>query len=96
MPATSDLAGNALEWTDDYLGCFWDTTITNYVGAPEGGSTEERVVKGGSYINAMMGIKLYLRGDLYMVTGKRRRLMGFRPCPRRYKRSDMGVRGRGR
>ncbi|MFA6623078.1 MAG: TIGR02171 family protein [Fibrobacteraceae bacterium] len=64
-----DLAGNALEWTDDYLGSFKDTTVTNYVGAPDGGSTEERVVKGGSYKNAVTGIKLYLRGDLYMVTG---------------------------
>ena len=64
-----DLAGNALEWTDDWLGNFKDTAVTDFAGAPDGGSVGERVVKGGSYRNAAANTELYLRGDVYTVTG---------------------------
>src|SRR5574344_32678 len=64
-----DLAGNAMEWTDDWLGNFRDTAVTDFAGAPDGGSVGERVVKGGSYRNAAANTKLCLRGDVYTVTG---------------------------
>ena len=46
-----DMAGNVMEWVNDWLGHFRDTTLSNYVGAPDGGSLGERVVKGGSFRN---------------------------------------------
>ena len=44
-----DIAGNAMEWVNDWLGKFRDTTVTNFVGAPDGGALGQRIVKGGSY-----------------------------------------------
>ena len=74
-----DLAGNALEWTDDWLGKFRDTSVTDFAGAPDGGSVGERVVKGGSYRNASANTELYQRGDVYTVTGSTKAAyVGFR------------------
>lgn len=67
-PALCDMAGNAMEWVNDWMGNFRDTTITNYVGAPDGGSVGERVVKGGSYLNSAKNFQLYSRMDVYTVT----------------------------
>ncbi len=63
-----DIIGNAMEWVNDWNGIFRDTALTNYVGAPDGGSLGIRVVKGGSYRNFASTIKLYDRGDVYTVT----------------------------
>ena len=63
-----DMAGNVKEWVADWLGYFKDTLITNYVGAPDGSAVGERVIKGGSYRNDPSAIKLYNRGDVYIVT----------------------------
>lgn len=63
-----DLAGNALEWVNDWLGHFRDTMVSNFVGAADGGSLGERVVKGGYYGNAPETITLYGRNDVYVVT----------------------------
>lgn len=74
-----DLAGNAMEWVNDWLGHFADTTVTNYIGAPDGGSLGQRVVKGGSYRNSSELITLYGRGDVYTVTSSTRAdYVGFR------------------
>ncbi|MBR4785904.1 MAG: TIGR02171 family protein [Fibrobacter sp.] len=74
-----DMAGNAMEWVNDWLGLFRDTTVSNYVGAPDGGSLGERVVKGGSYRNQASAITLYGRGDIYTVTSSTRAdYVGFR------------------
>ena len=74
-----DMAGNAMEWVNDWMGLFRDTTVTNYVGAPDGGSLGERVVKGGSYRNQAASITLYGRGDIYTVTSSTRAdYVGFR------------------
>jgi len=62
-----DMVGNAMEWVNDWAGSFRDTSVTNYVGAPDGGSLGERIVKGGSYINEASTISLYGRGDVYTV-----------------------------
>ncbi|MDD5941844.1 TIGR02171 family protein [Fibrobacter sp.] len=74
-----DMMGNAMEWVNDWLGVFRDTTVTNFVGAPDGGALGQRVVKGGSYRNPATLINLYSRGDVYMVTSSTRAdYVGFR------------------
>ena len=74
-----DMAGNAMEWVNDWLGSFRDTTLTNYVGAPDGGALGQRIVKGGSFRNMAETINLYSRGDTYMVTSSTRAdYVGFR------------------
>jgi len=74
-----DMLGNAMEWVNDWLGNFRDTTIVDYAGAPDGGSLGERIVKGGSYRNAPSSINLYSRGDVYTVTSSTRApYVGFR------------------
>jgi uncharacterized protein (TIGR02171 family) len=74
-----DMAGNAMEWVNDWLGHLMDTTVTNFVGAPDGGSLGQRVVKGGSYHNTPENIKLSSRGDVYTVTSSTKAdYVGFR------------------
>ena len=74
-----DMGGNVKEWVSDWLGYFKDTTITNYVGSPDGGVLGERVIKGGSYRNEPSSIKLYNRGDVYIVTSAAKsEYLGFR------------------
>ena len=63
-----DFSGNVMEWVNDFLGKFKDTTITNYMGSLDGGTVGERVVKGGSYRLSKSSIHLYSRGDVYTVT----------------------------
>ena len=62
-----DLAGNVKEWVNDWAGTFRDTTVTNYVGAPDGGAVGERVLKGGYYSDRASEINLVSRGDDYTV-----------------------------
>lgn len=74
-----DMAGNALEWVNDWLGNFRDTLIYNYVGAPDGGPLGERVVKGGYYSLPASQIKMHSRGDFYTVASyKKEDYIGFR------------------
>ena len=73
-----DMAGNALEWVNDWLGMFRNMTVENYVGAPDGGVIGQRVVKGGSYRNQAASISLYGSGDVYTVTSTRTDYVGFR------------------
>ena len=74
-----DMAGNAMEWVNDWMGTFRDTTITNYVGAPDGGDLGERVVKGGCYSSSEKELNPYSRGDVYTVTSSTRAdYVGFR------------------
>lgn len=74
-----DMAGNAMEWVNDWLGSFRDTTITNYVGAPDGGALGQRILKGGSYRNAAESVNLFSRGDVYTVTSSTKAdYVGFR------------------
>ena len=63
-----DMEGNVKEWVNDWLGFFRDTTVVNYVGAPDGGSLGERILKGGSYRDDIVSINMYSRGDIYTVT----------------------------
>lgn len=74
-----DMAGNAMEWVNDWLGCFRDTSITDYMGAVDGGESGERVVKGGSFHNETSAVNLYSRGDVYAVTSATKaNYVGFR------------------
>ena len=74
-----DLAGNAMEWVNDWMGDLHDTTIINYAGAPNGGNIGERVVKGGSYRNEAAATTLDNRGDVYTVTSSTKaNYVGFR------------------
>ena len=74
-----DMAGNAMEWVNDWFGHFRDTTVTDYVGAPDGGSLAQRIVKGGSFRNQASLITLYGRSDVYTVTSSTRiDYVGFR------------------
>lgn len=77
--APCDMFGNVMEWVNDWMGFFYDTTLTNYVGSSDGGSLGQRVVKGGSYRNMAESITLYSRGDVYTVTSSTRAdYVGFR------------------
>ena len=74
-----DMAGNAMEWVNDWLGNFKDTTIANYIGSPNGGALGERILKGGSYQNKPENMKVYSRGDVYTVTSSTKtNYVGFR------------------
>lgn len=77
--AVCDMAGNVMEWTNDWLVHFRDTTVTNFVGSPSAGGQNERVVKGGSFRNGSKKINLYSRGDVYTVTSSTKaEYVGFR------------------
>lgn len=67
MGGFCDMVGNAKEWVNDWMSPFKDSLITNYVGAPDGGSLGERVLKGGAYFNSASSVNLYSRGDVYTV-----------------------------
>lgn len=74
-----DMAGNAMEWVNDWLGEYKSGKFKNFVGAPDGGALGQRVVKGGSYRNEAASIALYTRGDVYAVTSSTRAdYVGFR------------------
>lgn len=65
-----DMAGNLAEWVSDWLGYFKDTTVTNFVGAPDGGSLGERVLKGGSFKHSEARTTLHSRLDTYTIISK--------------------------
>lgn len=74
-----DIAGNALEWVNDWLGLFKDTVVYNYAGAADGGLLGQRVVKGGSFNASRETATLHSRGDVYTVTSSSRGIyLGFR------------------
>lgn len=74
-----DMSGNLLEWVNDWLGEFSNTTYTNYLGAIDGGSLGSCVVKGGSFYTSAKDIELSNRGDTYPVLATSRAdYVGFR------------------
>ena len=74
-----DLAGNALELTNDWLGISGDTSVVNYIGPPTGNSLFEKVVKGGSAFGLASEMNLHNRLDVYPVAASTlTSYMGFR------------------
>ena len=74
-----DRAGNVKEWVNDWAGSFFDTTVTNYLGAPDGGALGERVLKGGYFSERPSEMNVVARGDDYTVVGSSRaERIGFR------------------
>lgn len=74
-----DMAGNVMEWVGGWLGNFNDTTVTDFMGAPDGGGIGERIIKGGSFMNQSAATYVYSRGDVYMVSsGTKADYVGFR------------------
>ena len=74
-----DMTGNVMEWVNDWLGNFRDTTVKNYVGAPDGNDKGERIIKGGYYALSAKEINPYSRGDVYTVTSStKEEFVGFR------------------
>ena len=79
-----DMAGNVLEWVNDWLTYFSGNPVTNFVGGADGGSLGERVVKGGSYRNDVLQINTFSRGDIYTVTSATKGdYLGFRLAGRK-------------
>lgn len=77
--AFCDLAGNVMEWVYDWLGKFRDTTVTDYVGSPDGGELNERILKGGAFNTDAGSLNTYSRSDVYTVTSSTRAdYVGFR------------------
>lgn len=63
-----DMAGNAMEWVNDWMCNLKDTVLQNFVGASDGGNLDERILKGGSYRSSPKSINTYSRTDVYTVT----------------------------
>ena len=74
-----DMAGNVVEWTNDWLSEFSDTTISNFAGGQMPNGLNEIVVKGGCFRNSAASINLKSQGDVYAVTPSMRfAYVGFR------------------
>ena len=59
-----DAAGNVMEWVNDAKDDFCAAPVTDFAGA-EQGSTTQRVLKGGSYLNTMNMLRVSRRSDIY-------------------------------
>lgn len=74
-----DLAGNALELTNDWLGNLGDSVAKNFVGPPTGNALFEKVVKGGTAYGLGVEMNWNNRVDVYPVTASTISVyMGFR------------------
>ena len=73
------MAGNAMEWVNDFLGAFQDTSVSNFIGSPDGGAIGMRILKGGSFRSSASNMHIYSRGDVYTVTSSTKAdYVGFR------------------
>ncbi|OIP51631.1 MAG: hypothetical protein AUK31_04145 [Fibrobacteres bacterium CG2_30_45_31] len=74
-----DMAGNVMEWVNDWFVNFSDTSVINFVGGPDGGNLGQRIVKGGSFRNAAENITTSSRSDIYVITSSMKGdALGFR------------------
>lgn len=63
-----DFEGNVMEWVNDWMGPFADTTLSNFVGANGPNKLAERILKGGAFFHAPETIYAYNRTDVYSIT----------------------------
>lgn len=99
--AICDMAGNVMEWVNDWYANLRDTTLMNFAGAPDGGHQGKRIVKGGSFRTPASGMLRYSRGDVYTVTSSTHaEYVGFRlamgAIPRAVWMNDKGYAGNSR
>ena len=99
--AVCDMAGNVMEWVNDWYANLRDTTLMNFAGAPDGGHQGKRIVKGGSFRTPASGMLRYSRGDVYTVTSSTHaEYVGFRlamgAIPRAVWMNDKGYAGNSR
>ena len=74
-----DMAGNAMEWVNDWLGKFGDTTMPDYAGGVDVGLLGGRIVKGGCYFTKAADMTNYSRDDLGMILSSMKAdFIGFR------------------
>lgn len=74
-----DMAGNVMEWVNDWMGSFRDSTVNDFVGSLGDKGIGERVLKGGSFRNNAESMRLYNRNDVYTVTSSTKaKYAGFR------------------
>ena len=96
-----DMAGNVMEWVNDWYANLRDTSLVNFAGAPDGGHVGKRIVKGGSFRTPVAGMLPYSRGDVYTVTSSTHaEYVGFRlaygPIPEAVWMDDKGNAGNSR
>lgn len=63
-----DMAGNAMEWVNDWFVRFKADSLLNFAGGASSNGLGQRVLKGGSYRSAPEAMHAYSRGDVYTVT----------------------------
>jgi len=74
-----DLAGNAMEWVDGWMGPLPIDTATDYVGQSTPNSGQERIAKGGHYQAPFTSTNTWLRSDIYpLYSTSRTSYIGFR------------------
>nr|AIF26712.1 hypothetical protein [uncultured bacterium fosmid pJB84D8] len=74
-----DMAGNAMEWMNDWLGFYKDTVVFDYAGGPDGALSGTRVVKGGGFTTPKEYTNFHSRGDTYDVVSNTHSVyVGFR------------------
>ncbi len=60
-----DMSGNVFQWTNDWKGFYCVSRITNSVGAAQPNSSNERVVKGGSFKTGFSSLRPSHRTAIY-------------------------------
>ncbi|MCF0221568.1 MAG: TIGR02171 family protein, partial [Fibrobacter sp.] len=65
-----DFEGNALEWVNDWMVAYKDTSLTNFAGGNFPNELAERVLKGGAYLRSPEEIRITGRTDVYTVTSQ--------------------------